>query len=274
MEDPEGRRKTQTKDPLGHLDRVEEESDGRALALSYTYNAAGDLTAMTDARGDVTAMTYNRLGRKKTLTDPHTGSWSYGYDPDGRLIRQKDPAGQLILYRYDALGRIIRKSTDTETLAAYRYDTASNGKGRLSEVSRGQVTDRIEGYDSMGRPTGSTRTFTNPGKSYTTRTGYDIAGRVAEMTYPDNTKIHYDYHPGTSLLKKVTGSDGIEYAAITDYGAAGEVVQIEAMEQRPAIPTIMIPCVCRGSSRRTGAGWRRTICSGGGIPTQSPGTSR
>ena len=188
VEDPEGHRKTQTKDPLGRLVRVEEDSDGRVLALSYAYNAAGDLTGMTDARGDVTAMTYDGLGRKKTLTDPHTGSWSYGYDPDGRLISQRDPTGQLIRYRYDALGRIIRKSTDTETLAAYRYDTASNGKGRLGEASRGQVTDRIEGYDPMGRPTGSTRTFTNLGKSYTTRTSYDIAGRVAEMTYPDNTK--------------------------------------------------------------------------------------
>lgn len=40
---------------------------------------------------------------------------------------------------------------------------------------------------------------------------------------PYGYRVRYGYYPGTGLLKDVTGSDGVAYAGITDYGTAGQV---------------------------------------------------
>jgi uncharacterized protein RhaS with RHS repeats len=46
--DPDGRMKTETRDYLGRIVRVEETFDGRVLRIAHTYNAVNDLLNMTD----------------------------------------------------------------------------------------------------------------------------------------------------------------------------------------------------------------------------------
>ena len=94
--DPEGLAKTETRDYLGRMVRVEEGFEGRVLQIAYTYNAVGDLLVMTDPRGSATAMAYDSLGQRVSLVDPNAGVWSYAYDSNGNLVKQTDPTGHSV----------------------------------------------------------------------------------------------------------------------------------------------------------------------------------
>jgi RHS repeat-associated protein len=60
----------------------------------------------------------------------------------------------------------------------------------------------------------------------TTDYEYDLAGKPTKTTYPDGFYTTDTYHPGTGLLNKVTGSDAVEYAAITGYEPSGKIGMI------------------------------------------------
>ena len=76
----------------------------------------------------------------------------------------------------------------------------------------------------MGRPLSISKTFTGNPAVYTTRNDYDLASNLLAMTYPvDGYRVDYGYHPGTRLLKRVRGMDGIEFAELEDYSPDGKI---------------------------------------------------
>ncbi|MFF4668260.1 RHS repeat domain-containing protein [Streptomyces sp. NPDC001282] len=81
---------------------------GRAAALSgrtltYRYDAAGQLTARSDALGRTVSYTYDQLGQvvRKDVAGKVT---TYAYDRAGRLLHAAGPD-------YDTLGRRARRIT-------------------------------------------------------------------------------------------------------------------------------------------------------------------
>jgi RHS repeat-associated protein len=197
----------------------------------YEYNAAGDLLKVTNALGNETNITYDSLGRKISMTDPDMGFWQYTYDANGNLKTQTDAKNQTITFVYDALNRVISKSYSTSDPAVtYTYDEPSvpNGIGRLYKVENANAETIIEEYDEMGRELSTSRTVTGaPGNPYTTDYTYDISGKVASMTYPDNYQVNYDYHPGSGLLHTVDGiTDFTEYGEFTGYEPTGKIGDI------------------------------------------------
>ena len=170
------------------------------------YIVEWHLDRIEDPKGSVTRFGYDFLDRKISLDDPDSGHWEYQYDLNGSMKRQDGPGGMTTQLDYDGFGRVILKHMTSHSAPPveirYRYDSKdiANGIGRLYEANRGIVTDRTEGYDSMGRLLGSTRIFTDLQKSYTTRSRYDVAGRTIEMTYPDNTRISHDLRQSRSLV--------------------------------------------------------------------------
>ena len=134
---------------------------------SYSYDAKGNLTSVTDAHNNVTSITYDNLGRKIGMNDPDMGKWQYGYDGNGNLIWQEDAKGQVISFKYDALNRLKNK-TDAITgpiinlpnltpQAAtfnvnYNFDATSPvfGIGRLSSVGYDTGSASFV-YDQLGR---------------------------------------------------------------------------------------------------------------------------
>ena len=139
---------------------------------AYAYNAASDLTSVTDALGRVTSYSYNGSGWLETITLPDLDGpggqsapqiWRE-YDGVGNVIDITDVLGQHTLYQFDALNRVIEitlpdpdglgGSLDSPVIA-YAYNFA------------GEVTSIT---DPLGR--------------ITTRE-YDALGRLIEMTLPD-----------------------------------------------------------------------------------------
>ena len=114
------------------------------------------------------------------MTDPDMGTWTYAYNALGQLVRQTDAKGQTSIIAYDKLGRMTRRA-EPDLVGNWLYDTCTKGIGKLCQAETSTGYNRTHSYDSLGRPAG---TSTSIDTNYTASATYDVAGRVATMTYP------------------------------------------------------------------------------------------
>jgi RHS repeat-associated protein len=87
----------------------------------------------------------------------------------------------------------------------FSYDSGvTNAIGRLVSVSSSAATNRITGYDSLGRVTGSSQTIGTSSPfpfSYT----YNLAGALTSTTYPSGRSVATTYDPANRATS-VTGT--------------------------------------------------------------------
>lgn len=216
-------------DELGRLIR-EYASDGQ-LQASYAYDAAGNLTGVTDALGRVTTYEYDALNRVSKTVDAKGGSTriarnladlpvevidprqlttSYQYDGFGQLLTQLSPDTGTTLHEYDAAG--LRRKTTRNDGSTLNYDY--DAQGRLTSVSGGSEVRRY-GYDWCNNGKGRLCNADGPGSivhfGYTpegevsvkrqmwgghddwTYYGRDAQGRVVDLTYPNGLVVSHEY---------------------------------------------------------------------------------
>jgi RHS repeat-associated protein len=218
--DPDGYVSITTKDYLGRIVEVQEDSDGGTAV--YSYNAAGDLLDYTDDGGNITTFSRNTLGKVISTDDPDTGVWEKTYDANGNLKTQTDSKGQVLTFSYDELDRMTGKTYSTnDPDVTITYDLATNGIGQVYSTSNDNATITTNAYDVMGRITSETMAIDC--SSYTSYSTYDYAGKTLTLTYPDGYDVTYSYHDGASLLKSVAGSDGTVFATLEDYESTGNL---------------------------------------------------
>ncbi len=227
--DPDGAARTQTRDYLDRITRVVEHADAGDFTTTYTYNGAGDLTQITDHNANPTGITYDLLGRKTRMADPDMGVWQYTYDANGNLLTRTDAKNQTLTHAYDALNRVTLKTFSTgDPDVVYTYDdpSVSNGRGLLYQVSDGETTTTVNGYNSFGDILSETRTIAGAPQSYTTQYTYDLSGKPLTTTHPDGLTLTRTFFAGTNLLEQVTGSDGTVYARLSNYTPQGKIGRI------------------------------------------------
>ncbi len=177
------------------------EQDGSQWATTrYGYNAAGDLTTVTDPADHQISYDYDLAGRRTAMSDPDAGSWSYGYDPAGNQTLVTDARNVRIYTNYDAIDRPTERRKDSATtgtrLASWEYDAAGE-LGLLNRSSRWQHTGQhpgayivdVTGYDGRSRPTGRSWTLYSadvPGLEgvYQVGYGHDRADHLVSVAYP------------------------------------------------------------------------------------------
>jgi RHS repeat-associated protein len=161
---------------------------------SYAYNAAGELTTQTDAKGQITSMQY---------------------DPLGRLVQREE--------------RVSAGANPVVT--TWAYDTASGAAiGKLHTVTiSGDNANASVGnnetysYDSLGRVNHSTRVIN--GQSFTLHQSFDPTGRPLVSTYPSGFQVKNVY-TALGFLKEVRRADsGLNdlYWAADSYALDGRV---------------------------------------------------
>ncbi|XVV33032.1 polymorphic toxin-type HINT domain-containing protein [Streptomyces sp. CA-100214] len=136
-------------------------------ATRYAYDAAGNLSKVTDGSGRNTwTYTYDLRGRQTASSDPDKGAGTTVYGKDGRIATTTDARKNTLATTYDELGRKtslrIGSSTGTK-LAEWTYDTAPGGKGLAANSIRydtsvtpaAAYTTSVTGYDTAGNPTGT-----------------------------------------------------------------------------------------------------------------------
>ncbi|MEO4031093.1 hypothetical protein ABH313_23935, partial [Chromobacterium vaccinii] len=135
--------------------RIRETVDPQKLSLStrYSYDGNGNVTAKTDAAGNVTR---------------------YVYDGNDRLRYSVDPLGQVTEQRYDAAGNVtdtVRYATAIKLDGLDQALKASDLTARLKPSAQDQTTRTV--YDAAGR-----QSYAVNAAGAVTQYEYDAAGNV------------------------------------------------------------------------------------------------
>ncbi|MCQ9129798.1 polymorphic toxin-type HINT domain-containing protein [Streptomyces hilarionis] len=129
-------------------------------STKYTYNTAGLLETVTDAKSNVWRYEYDQLGRKTKSVDPDAGTSRTEYDELDRPVVAYDGRNKKTSTSYDKLGRVTTTwlgDPDTGTkLTETKYDKAGwlgQAYGTLSYVSpTDYFASAVQSMDEFYRP--------------------------------------------------------------------------------------------------------------------------
>jgi RHS repeat-associated protein len=121
--------------------------------LSYTYDAAGNVTSVTssNANGVWVSYTYDELGRLSTVVDNRlqgNQTTTYTYDPVSNLATVTNPNGLQATFTYDPLNRLTALSTP---VSSYTYQLGP--VGNRTSVTEGSGRTVNWNYDGVYRLT-------------------------------------------------------------------------------------------------------------------------
>ena len=231
--DPNGNLKDYIRDAFGNLSQVVEHSTSTNATTTYTYDAANNLTNITDGASNVRNFTYDGLARRLSAQDLHAsadatyGAWTYVYDDADNMTQQTDPKSQVVNRTYDALNRPLTEDYTglAGTEVTYTYDTCRNGKGSLCTASS---TDAkvSNSYDILGRV--SVASTTAKGITYTSTSTFDRLGNITSLTNPNAAKEGYVYDVGGHInaVTRTSGGATSTIASSFDYSPMDLVSQI------------------------------------------------
>ncbi|MFD9190656.1 polymorphic toxin-type HINT domain-containing protein [Streptomyces phaeochromogenes] len=213
-------------------------SDGRVTA--YEYDARGQRTKVTDVAGNAWTYAYDARGRVTSTTDPDVGRTDTGYDDADRPTKVTDAKSRTTHTEYDELGRIkyIREGSATATPAkSFTYDTLPGALGQPVASTRhtasGDYVNRVTGYDTDYRPTGSetvvpaNTTTTGLAGTYAYAYTYTPTGKPLSITLPAvgglaKEKVVTRYN-GDGLAESTSGQAW--YTSDATYSPYGEVLR-------------------------------------------------
>ena len=188
---------------------------------SYTYDAAGNRTSMTDLSG-AHSYGYDDLHRLTSATHPGasfvpTKNETFGYDPVGN--RQAD--ANITNYQYDAANRLLENSSFTYTYDADGNQTGKTDKATLEQTVYGfdsesqlKQVDLPDGtvfaakYDGLGR---RIEKSTGTAVSRTARYVYDNEDIVAMLDGDNAMTAVFSHGPGIDEPLMMRKADGAEF---------------------------------------------------------------
>ncbi|MBA3707495.1 MAG: RHS repeat protein, partial [Planctomycetes bacterium] len=161
------------------------------VIADMTYNAEGELTARTDARGNVTAFSYDAQGRQTSQTEAYGTSEAAvsttTYDPQGNVTTRRSPrqtVNSLLgasAWTYTARNLVATQveASGTGLAATTTFTYTPTGKVATRTDANGHVT--VNGYCSC---CDRLETITDPNNGVTT-IAYSFAGDVTSRTDPN-----------------------------------------------------------------------------------------
>lgn len=194
--------------------------DPAGNAITYSYDANGDLVSVTDQESFVTQFTYLDNHYLHTVIDPDgnehiaaqydgDGRWAGSCDDQGNCNGvehdiagqreiQTDATGRQQTWTYDAVGNVTSRTDGLGNTTHFRYDT----RGNLVETedSLGHITRQT--FDSRGRLTSIVQPH-GPGDDpadFTRSIAYDTGGRVTLLRGPSGAELRMTYDNRGNLL--------------------------------------------------------------------------
>ncbi|MEQ1963126.1 AHH domain-containing protein [Xenorhabdus khoisanae] len=167
----------------------------------FRHDRHGNLTEWTDARGVQWHIEYGPFDLPVGRIDGEGHRWQYRYDPDSlQLLAVINPQGESYRYMLDADGRVVTETDYAGTQWHYAYD--GNGNCIEKRDALGHIM-RYE-YDAASRMTAM---HTSEG---TTTYGYDILGRLLELTAPDSAPLTFEYDDKDRIVKETQAHGDIQ----------------------------------------------------------------
>lgn len=261
VRDPDGVTTTYTYDAAHRLTDI---TDGTGARIHYTLDAAGNRTSeqVLSPTGAVIrslSRSFNALGQLTALTDGlgrtvFSAGFGDSYDGNGNLVHSRDGLGVQQQQSYDALNRLVSTIRD--------YQGSNNATANAQSVTTFDPLDRVTAFsdpdglsttydiDAFGNVTGlhspdtgtTIRTYDAAGDLLTSvdaaqiavNYSHDALGRLTTTTYPDaslNVTYRYDEEDaitgcaggfGKSHLTRVIESNG---GIVYCYDGHGNVVK-------------------------------------------------
>ncbi|MGQ2872269.1 RHS repeat-associated core domain-containing protein [Leptospira santarosai] len=240
--------------------KLRAESDPDLGVSSYTYNAFGDLTSSTNAKGVTTNLSYDSIGRILIKSIPE-GNIAYTYDSLfgsenalGKLVRVED-GNQSKTFSYDKLGRVKKETRTilatsagnplpTETQGPYITETRYDLLGRVTRIdypehpiSHGRMRACYD-YGSAGYIEGiSVQVNTNgilPGycnKDIVENISYNEFGQTATVTLGNGIATYYSYDVKGRMIRlnssgDVNGSNKVLQDAVYSFNPNNNITNI------------------------------------------------
>ncbi|TGL49544.1 hypothetical protein EHQ61_13995 [Leptospira wolffii] len=205
--------------------KQKKQSDPDLGISTSSYNAFGDLTGSTDARGITTTLTYDSMGRMATKSNPD-GITYFDYDAGygsenalGKLVKVEDNV-QSKTFSYDKLGRAKKETrtikglnialADGPYITEYKYDLL----GRVTSIDYPEHPvnhTRLKAcytYGSAGYITGiSVQVNTNgvlPGfcsKTIVENITYNEFGQTSSFGFGNGVQTNYSYDVKQRLVR-------------------------------------------------------------------------
>ena len=221
-----------------------EERSGIDNRTQFGYDAAGNLTEITDNQGRKTRIAYDLLNREirrierdggvqRTVYDrngqvvrlirpneydPETDSgdgFQFTYDAQGRVLTVLSPDGHVLQSNtYDADGRLLQRLDGVGSGVKYEYDLAG-AQRRI--VSMGGASQELE-YDARGRITGIV-----DGNGSETKYLLDEWGRITGVVKADGSTERYAYNFAGDM---VSSTDGEGHTTQYEYNRMGKISAI------------------------------------------------
>lgn len=190
--------------------------------ITYSYDALGRRTGITDPRTGTSVTSYNNKGQVDYIEDPVQNRTQYTYDPNtGWKITETNALGKVTRYEYNNRGQLVRIWGDAVYPVEYVYDD-------FERMTQMHTWREGTGWDGDAWPTGmsgfaditkwyyqeSTSLLTSKedpngqSVSYT----YTFDGKLATRTWARTDGVNpivttYTYDPDTGELMKIDYSD-------------------------------------------------------------------
>jgi RHS repeat-associated protein len=232
--DPDGITTTKTFNPAGSVLSAAY-SGSSAHSVAYAYDAAGQMTSMTDATG-TSSFSYDSFGELTVATDGARAAVDYGYDSDGHKTSITYPLGgaswastSSVTYGYDHAGELnsitdfngnaidITRNADglptAQTLGATgnTIGTAYDPTDAISAITVKNGTDStLQSFSYNDSQAGTVMSETDlPVSAYSPVSyTYDNRGRVASMTPGTGAASNYGFDASGNLTTLPAGATG------------------------------------------------------------------
>jgi uncharacterized protein (TIGR03437 family) len=162
--------------------RIASIEDNLGHRVSYTYDATGHLSTVTNPENGVTRYTWDSTGRLETITDPRNNRYLRNeYDDQGRVKLQEAADGGLTKFEYVAANDVVTETKVTDARNNVHRLTF-NDKGQVLTDTRAYGTDKAQTttteYDSSGVRSAASTDALNRKTTFV----YDNLGQVKELT--------------------------------------------------------------------------------------------
>ena len=191
-------------------------SNQKTLTASYTYNADGMVTSITDPNGITTTSQYDAAGELISAQDQLGNTTSVKYDTSGNVVEQVQSNGEVVENVYDLMGRVIYTTdpfnpqsgllpdgtytkydalgrvVETEALSGLKINITTTPAGNSSS-SFVSDTGVIATETTVYAPNGQIQSSTNSSGGTTTYQ-YNSLGEMTATTDPLGNKSTYKYN--------------------------------------------------------------------------------